>query len=231
MVKFKKIKSPLRIIGIQRYKSSDGRQWIKLGQGSRKPISPKWLAVGKWTTILLLVGILGVSGYRISFTYISGVMMDHLTNEMFTEEEIEEWKNDPYIQQLLAEEQDDLLQQHVKPPLRPENSVEPTNSSGAPGTGSADDVQAPSSMNGNQESENAPAEAANPAYSLQNKEQVLKLLLSKFTMAELTGLMDLAKDGLTEKEKTQIKTTLLEKLTPEEFEAIKLVALAELAQR
>ncbi len=152
---------------------------------------------------------------------------------MFTEEEIAEWKSDPQIQRLLAELQGGRLQQEAMPPALSEKAAEPMQPSSPQPADTTDDPVNESVIKETPYSGNVPVndETLNPQPALQNKEQVLKLLLSKFTMAELTGFVDLAKDGLTEKEKAQIKTALLERLTPEEFEAIKLVALAELAQQ
>lgn len=226
MIKLKKLKTPLRFIGIRRYKSSDGTHWIKFGRGSRKPIHPRWFTAGKWSLILLIVGTFGIGGYRIGFTYISGIMMDHLTEEMFTAEEIAEWKNDPHIQQLLSEHMSTVDQ-----PL-------PTLDAGSATMSATEEASQTSETKDENPLNSESNETAiiiegsqKDSTALQSKEQVMKLLLSKFTMAELTGLLDLAKDGLSDKDKEQIKATLLEKLTTEEFEAIKLVALAELAQR
>lgn len=215
MIKLKKLKSPLRFLGIKRYKGTDGIHWIKFGNGPRRPVNPRWFVLSKWTMIFLIIGIIGFTGYRIGFTYISGKMMDQLADQMFTAEEIEEWKNDPQLQQLLADHADFFDKAASDAPSAPPATAPPSQTGGdQPPAAPVDQVQ------------EVPAGLA-----VSTKEEASKLLLSKFSMAELVSLADKARDGLSDTEKTEIKDTLLERLTDDEFEAIKIIAIKEISKR
>jgi PncC family amidohydrolase len=62
-------------------------------------------------------------------------------------------------------------------------------------------------------------------------EEALQFLLTKFSRAELNGFIAMAEDGITPEEKSQVKAALLSRLTAEEYQALKVIALIELEKR
>lgn len=64
-----------------------------------------------------------------------------------------------------------------------------------------------------------------------SNEEALEFFLTKFSMKELSNMASMAKDGLTNDEKRDIKATVLEKLSPDEYEALKILAVLEIKKR
>ncbi|WP_413306389.1 hypothetical protein AA0X95_05660 [Bacillus sp. 1P10SD] len=58
----------------------------------------------------------------------------------------------------------------------------------------------------------------------------MSFLLSKFTMNELMSYANAAKGGITSEKKAEIKATVMQRLTPEEYEALKVYAILELSK-
>lgn len=61
--------------------------------------------------------------------------------------------------------------------------------------------------------------------------EVMKFLLSKFSMGELSALAKKAQGGVTAQEKAEIKNTVLGRLSTEEYNALKVYAVVEISNR
>ncbi|NIK72057.1 hypothetical protein [Paenibacillus sp. BK720] len=234
-MEFKKVNTPLRLVGIQKYKSKDGRAWIKYPGGSRKPLKKSTVIWTRLLTVIVIVGFVGFAGYKIGLHYLSNKMMNEMADQILTTDEIDAFKKDPAVQQIIADNSKyfdkkavEALQGSIAAdagtggkaedtsPAKPDKSG---SASGSTATGAKDDAK-PSDkpLTGGQ-------------LVVKNKDEAAELLLGKFSMKELTGLADKAKDGLTPEEKQSIKETLLSRLTPEEFNSVKIVALMEVIKR
>jgi flagellar basal body-associated protein FliL len=63
------------------------------------------------------------------------------------------------------------------------------------------------------------------------KEEALKAVVKKFSIGELNELKNKITNGIDAQEQEEIKSILEEKLSPEEMEALKIIALKELKNR
>ncbi|WP_280768758.1 hypothetical protein [Salipaludibacillus daqingensis] len=61
------------------------------------------------------------------------------------------------------------------------------------------------------------------------KEDATKLLVSKFSLGEIRDITSKASRGLTLEEQVELEKKVLERLTPEEIEALLVVGLSEIA--
>ena len=73
-------------------------------------------------------------------------------------------------------------------------------------------------------------EKTEPKLQFNSRTEVMKFLLSKFSMAELRGLAKKAEDGVTAQEKAEIKSTVLGRLSTEEYNAVKVFAVVEISK-
>lgn len=230
--KIKKVNTPLSLIGIKWYKSKDGTRWIRFGEnGERKRIGRGVFLLTRIAIILLIVGALGWNGFKLGMSYASDKMIEQLSSQLVNAEEFERMKQDPAVQQLLLDHADELGREYI----------DKLNLPAIPATAesAADGATAPKPNETDQETASpAPAAPASPsggagksALVVKTKEEALQLLLGKFSMDELTGLANSAKGGLTDQKKEEIKNKLMERLTTEEFEAVKVVVLMELLKK
>jgi hypothetical protein len=60
------------------------------------------------------------------------------------------------------------------------------------------------------------------------KEEAIKVVSEKYTVSEMVDLRDKAREGITSEEKAKIYQDLQSKLTEEELQALKIVALQEM---
>lgn len=210
-MEIKKMNTPLRLVGIQKYRSKDGRTWIKYPGSSRKPIKKSTIIWTRLLTIIVIVGVVGFAGYKIGLHYLSNKLMNEMADQILTSDEIEAFKKDPAVQQIIA----DNSKYFDKKAVEALQGSIPANA----GTGTKDDAKP------------ADKPSAGGQLVVKNKDEAAQLLLSKFSMKELTELADKAKDGLSPEEKKSIKKTLLSRLSPEEFNSVKIVALMEIMKR
>ncbi|WP_336776287.1 hypothetical protein [Paenibacillus sp. MMO-58] len=234
-MEFKKVNTPLRLVGIQKYKSKDGRTWIKYPGGSRKPLKKSTMIWTRLLTLIVIVGVIGFAGYKIGFHYLSNKMMNEMADQILTTDEIESFKKDPAVQQIIADNSKYFDKKAVEA-LQGSISTEAGNGGKAEGTSEVKpDKSGSSSGNtasgGKEDTKPADKPSTGGQLVVKNKDEAAQLLLSKFSMKELTGLADKAKDGLTPEEKQSIKETLLSRLSPEEFNSVKIVALMEVMKR
>lgn len=73
-------------------------------------------------------------------------------------------------------------------------------------------------------------EKADPGLQFSSDQEVMKFLLSKFSMAELSEFAKKAQGGVTAQEKEEIKNSVLGRLTTEEYNAVKVFAVLEISK-
>ncbi|ACV64676.1 hypothetical protein Dtox_3983 [Desulfofarcimen acetoxidans DSM 771] len=163
----------------------------------------------KWLLILTVLLVVGLAGYKFVMSFAADKMIDGIENSMLAKEDIEKLKMNPEI-----EKQMEAIQNNSLPSLA-ENQ-----------NGAAEDNQ--NLQNNNSAAGQTPGKG-NLMFA--DKDEALKFVLTKFTMGELTSLAQKAQGGLTGQEKAEIKSVLMQRLTPGEFQALKAMALKELAKR
>ncbi|MCM3630922.1 tRNA (adenine(58)-N(1))-methyltransferase non-catalytic subunit TRM6 [Paenibacillus glycanilyticus] len=231
-MEFKKVNTPLRLVGIQKYKSKDGQAWIKYPGGSRKPLKKNTVIWTKLLTILVILGVVGFAGYKIGFHYLSNKMMNEMADQILTTDEVEALKKDPDVQQIIADNSKYFDKKTVEA-LQGSVAAD-ANNGGSKDHTAAGDKPVKSDSTTDKGGASKPATdkpATGDQLIVKNKDEAASLLLSKFSKKELTGLADKAKDGLTPEEKQSIKDTLLSRLSDEEFSSVKIIALMEIVKR
>lgn len=74
-------------------------------------------------------------------------------------------------------------------------------------------------------------EGATKDLPFRTKEEALKALAKKFSAAELNEIRSKVTDGISAREKEELVAMLEQKLSPEELEALKMIALKELQSK
>jgi hypothetical protein len=82
-----------------------------------------------------------------------------------------------------------------------------------------------------QELDEPSSESSGDDLPFHTKEEALKAVTEKFSVGELNEIKNLVTDGIDDQEKEEIVAILEEKLSPEEMEALKIIALKELQNR
>ncbi|RXT15038.1 hypothetical protein [Ammoniphilus sp. CFH 90114] len=165
----------------------------------------------KWIISIGALAILGFAGYKIGMNYVSEKMMDQVTQEVLTPNEVKQLLDDPVIQQAIEEHGGTQALEQMK-------KQAPASVPEAPVVGQE------------QPAISKPA-SASPSLLFSTREEAMKFLLTKFTLNELSSLASKAQGGLTSEEKEEIKQTLLSRLSPEEFQALKILGLIELSKK
>ncbi len=160
--------------------------------------------------IIILIVIAG--GYKLGLKYGSEVVIDKIANQVLSKDEIDQLIEDPKVQKTIEEQ----LGAGALQNLRKEQ----------PNTGAVPDAvpNAP-------DASNLPQTGTNSQLVFATPEEALKFLLTKFSMSELNGFIKMADGGVTTAEKNQIKSALMSRLTPEEYQALKVLGLIELQKR
>ncbi|MDQ0243778.1 hypothetical protein J2S09_001323 [Bacillus fengqiuensis] len=70
-----------------------------------------------------------------------------------------------------------------------------------------------------------------PKPRFQSREEATQFVMSKFSMGEISQFAQMAQGGLTEEEKSSIKSQVTSRLTAEEYEALKLFGIIELGKQ
>lgn len=230
-MEFKKVNTPLQLVGIHKYRTKDGRTWIKYPGSSRKPIKKSTVIWTRLLTIIIVIGVVGFAGYKFGFHYLSNKMMNEMADQILTTDEVESLKNDPAVQKIIADNSKYFDKKAVEaihgslPATTTVNDSDKTAGQSGKTTSSST-----SKTNESTDTEkDKPSE--NDTLVVKTKDEAADLLLSKFSMKELTGLADKAKDGLTAEEKQSIKSTLLARLSTEEYNSVKIIALMEIMKR
>ncbi|NLW37556.1 MAG: hypothetical protein GXY90_03170 [Peptococcaceae bacterium] len=205
--------------------------------------------VKKIAVALIVVLILVAAGYKFGLKYVSEAVINKVASEVLTTEEIDKLVQDPQVKKILedrlgTEAFGELLKRQpgagagAAPGGGPETGLGSQNGA-APESGSGSGTgNTAGSITGNQ---NVPGTGNNSKPSggkgkggglvFNTAEEALQFLLTKFSRAELNGFIAMAEDGITPEEKSQVKAALLSRLTAEEYQALKVIALIELEKR
>lgn len=205
--------------------------------------------VKKFAVALIVVLVLAAAGYKFGLKYVSEAVINKVANEVLTGEEIDKLVQDPQVKKILEERLGteafgELLKRQpgagagAAPGGGPETGLGSQNGA-APESGSGSGTgNTAGSITGNQNvpgtgNNSKPSEGKGKGGGLvfNTAEEALQFLLTKFSRAELNGFIAMAEDGITPEEKSQVKAALLSRLTAEEYQALKVIALIELEKR
>ncbi len=205
--------------------------------------------VKKIAVALIVVLILVAAGYKFGLKYVSEAVINKVASEVLTTEEIDKLVQDPQVKKILedrlgTEAFGELLKRQpgagagAAPGGGPETGLGSQNGA-APESGSGSGTgNTAGSITGNQNvpgtgNNSKPSEGKGKGGGLvfNTAEEALQFLLTKFSRAELNGFIAMAEDGITPEEKSQVKAALLSRLTAEEYQALKVIALIELEKR
>jgi hypothetical protein len=203
--------------------------------------------VKKFAVALIVVLVLAAAGYKFGLKYVSEAVINKVANEVLTGEEIDKLVQDPQVKKILEERLGteafgELLKRQpgagagAAPGGGPETGLGSQNGA-APESGSGSGTgNTAGSITGNQNvpgtgNNSKPSGGKGSGLVFNTAEEALQFLLTKFSRAELNGFIAMAEDGITPEEKSQVKAALLSRLTAEEYQALKVIALIELEKR
>ena len=208
--------------------------------------------VKKFAVALIVVLVLAAAGYKFGLKYVSEAVINKVANEVLTGEEIDKLVQDPQVKKILEERLGteafgELLKRQpgagagAAPGtgqgtgLGPQSGAATGNGNGPEGGSGTGTGTGAGSITGNQNvpgtgNNSKPSEGKGKGGGLvfNTAEEALQFLLTKFSRAELNGFIAMAEDGITPEEKSQVKAALLSRLTTEEYQALKVIALIEL---
>ena len=211
--------------------------------------------VKKIAVALIVVLVLAAAGYKFGLKYVSEAVINKVANEVLTGEEIDKLVQDPQVKKILEERLGteafgELLKRQpgagagAAPGtgqgtgLGPQSGAATGNGNGPEGGSGTGTGTGAGSITGNQNvpgtgNNSKPSEGKGKGGGLvfNTAEEALQFLLTKFSRAELNGFIAMAEDGITPEEKSQVKAALLSRLTAEEYQALKVIALIELEKR
>ncbi|WP_146035893.1 hypothetical protein [Salipaludibacillus keqinensis] len=72
------------------------------------------------------------------------------------------------------------------------------------------------------------AEVSRESLPFKTKEEATKLVVSKFSITEIREISSKASRGLSKEEQLDLETKVMERLTPEEIEALMIIGLSEI---
>lgn len=182
----------------------------------------------KWIIGIGILAVLGVAGYKAGMNYASEKMINQVAEQVLTKDEVNELLHDPAIQQSIKEQAGtEALAQLQKQIGNTEQSslgqAASTVGQVAPNDNKTESASTPG------KSVTEPPKEHTVAFT--TKEEALKFLLAKFTMDELKGFAGQAQGGITTEEKAAIKSELLSRISPDEFQALKVLGLIELSKQ
>ncbi len=171
----------------------------------------------KWIIGIGILAVLGVAGYKAGMNYASEKMINQVAEQVLTKDEVNELLHDPAVQQSIKEQAgtEALAQLQKQIGSTEQSSLE------------QDKKTEPASTPGKSVTE--PPKEHTVAFT--TKEEALKFLLAKFTMEELKSFAGQAQGGITAEEKAAIKSELLSRISPDEFQALKVLGLIELSKQ
>lgn len=172
----------------------------------------------KGIIILVVVAIICFGGYKIGMNYISEKMFDQVTEQVLNKEEIDKMMADPEIQKALQEQIGDEGLQKIQQQVEGETPSKDT-----------PNPQSETQKGDKMTDATVPSEKNKRTFS--TREEALTFLLSKFSMGELQGFASKAQGGLTSEEKAEIKSALMSRISPDEFEALKVLGLIEMSKK
>lgn len=177
----------------------------------------------KWIIGIGILAVLGIAGYKVGMNYASEKMINQVAEQILTQDEVNQLLNDPAIQQSIKEQAGTKalaqLQQQIGSTVQ------------TPSGQTVDSGQTPETTASPSPEQAGPSPSKETAVAFTTKEEALTFLLAKFTMEELKGFAGQAQGGLTADEKASIKAELLSRISPEEFQALKVLGLIELSKQ
>jgi hypothetical protein len=240
----KEIWTPLKWIGIRYFKDEKGIYYKKVGNRHRKKIRPFWKMkrVILGIPLLILLG-LGWMGYRIGMNMASEKVMNEISSQI-SKKDIDTLLQDKSVQALIQkelgpEEAKKLLGKPLQDnPLNTESQNSATtnkNSDASKGkSSSVTQKEKGQPINGGQKASGNKEENQSTNHkqlTFHSREEAMKFLLSKFSMSELMAFAKKSEGGLTPEEKAEIKEAITKRLTPEEYNALKVYAFIELSKK
>lgn len=166
----------------------------------------------KFLFAFMIILLVIAGGYKLGLKYGSEAVIDKIANQVLSKDEIDQLIEDPKVQKTIEAQLGAGALQNLR--------------KAQPHTGAVPDA-VPNTPDAN----NLPPTDTNSQLVFTTTEEALKFLLTKFSMSELNGFIKMADGGVTAAEKNQIKSTLMERLTPEEYQALKVLGLIELQKR
>lgn len=222
MKKLKKVKTTR---WFKLYRDHDGKRYIKWGRSDVRRLRfwPR-RRLSKWGLVLVIIVLAGWAAYYPVMQYAANKVVEQVADKLLTPEEIRNILDSPEFQEILRN------QTATAPSAEP--SAQPSTS---PGTRAEDPAAPSSSLSAEPATRNPPQPIAKPEQPAKlrfsSNDEALKFLLTKFSMSELRSLAGKAGGGLTIQNKQEIKDIVMQKLTTEEFDALKVLAVLELQRR
>ncbi|WHY66541.1 hypothetical protein [Neobacillus sp. SuZ13] len=202
---------------------------------------------------LLLLLVLGTVGYKIGMNLASDKMVDELSSQI-TKEDYDKILKDPSIQQIidkevgtdknsellknLSSDPDPAIQETATPVQTKVDSTKKENpaatkidSDKVKDTVATVDTDKGKTETKTEEKQQPTGEKEEPGLHFNSSSEAMKFLLSKFSMGELSALAKKAEGGVTPQEKEEIKSTVLARLSTEEYNALKVFAVVEASKR
>ncbi|MBV7504319.1 hypothetical protein KW850_03435 [Bacillus sp. sid0103] len=257
----REIKTPLNLFNIRYFQDEKGQYYKKKGDNHRKRVRPFWKMKRIMLGIPLLVLLaLGVAGYKIGMSLASEKIVDELASQI-KKEDYDKILKDPSIQQIIEKEvgtdkNSELLKNiSSDPTIKDTISKDPASVKGeetpvattvntnneknlvTSKTDSSKDKDNVATVDTNkgktatEEKQQPAVEKEEPGLRFNSSSEVTKFLLSKFSMSELSALAKKAEGGVTPQEKAEIKSTVLGRLSTEEYNAVKVFAVVEASKR
>ena len=208
------------------YRDQDGQRYYRIGDGNfrRFKIWPsRWYS--RLAAILFILAMLGWAAYKPALHYAADVLINQVADKLLTEEEINEIANSPEFKQILEEQINLGNIDLVAPAATASATVAPSDTKPS--------ASKPEQDTKTQDTKTIPESptATPPTTRFANNDEALEFMLSKFSMSELTSLANKARGGLTSEEKEEIKSVLHQRLSSEEYQAIKILAVLEIQKR
>ena len=255
----REIKTPLTLFKIRYFQDEKGQYYKKKGDNHRTKIRPFWkmkrIVIGIPLLVLL---ILGVAGYKIGMSLASDKIVDELASQI-TKEDYDKILKDPSVQQIIEKEtganKSELLKNISADPAIQETISKGTDTPAKTTTVDSTKEENPTASNTdadknkdtvatvdtdkgepktktkNEEKQQPTVEKEQPGLRFNSSSEAMKFLLSKFSMGELSALAKKAQGGVTPQEKEEIKSTVLSRLSAEEYNALKAFAVVEASKR
>ncbi|WML24727.1 hypothetical protein [Neobacillus sp. OS1-33] len=217
-----------------------------------KKIRPFWkmkrIVVGIPVIILL---VLVFAGYKIGMNIASEKMVDELASQI-TAEDYDNLLKDPSIQQIIEKEVGTGKKSELLKNVSANQGIKGmVNNNTAGMNGNTTSEKQPSATNSDlsekqeittatvatgkrvhTETKQPSTGKAEPSgLQFSSNEEVMKFLLSKFSMEELSALAKEAQGGVTAQEKAEIKNKVLSRLSTEEYNALKVYAVVEVSKK
>ncbi|WP_309122346.1 hypothetical protein [Paenibacillus sp.] len=192
----------------------------KMDSNVRRFSVPRWARRTIATVFFLAVA--GMIAYKPAMNYVSTLVMEQVSDKLLTEQEVNELLQEPEIQRIVKEQ----LQEVPAVPVTSASNEE-ADAAGAEAVSEAASDAPPAAPS----APDAETSDDGSKSTLGTREEATKFLLTRFSMTELNGFASMAGGGLTAEEKQVIKEKVLERISPEEFEALKRLAVIELAKK